>query len=90
MGYVDGYEKTDAIIDKVLTDHLSRIAKVLKDWDIASTNLIFIGGTAKLMEKHIYEEYSEKAYIPDDADFINCKGFLKAMIEMKGYTCQFL
>ncbi len=89
MGYVDGYEKTDAIIDKVLTDHLSRIAKVLKDWDIASTDLIFIGGTAKLMEKHICEEFSDKTYIPDDADFINCKGFLKAMIEMKGYNCPF-
>ena len=77
------------VIEDVLTTHFNRIDRVLKDWDTSKINMIFIGGTSKLLEKHILAKYGDRAFIPDEADFINCKGFLKAMVSMSGYSCPF-
>ena len=81
------FEEGSKVIEEALTSHVGKIDMVLKDWDTSKIDMIFIGGTSKLLEKYILERYGDRAFIPEDTDFINCKGFLKAMVSMSGYTC---
>ena len=88
-GTVPSFVEGNKVIEDVLTMHVDKIDRVLKDWDTSKIDMIFIGGTSRLLEKHILERYGDRAFIPEDTDFINCKGFLKAMVSMSGYTCPF-
>ena len=88
-GYVPNFPKGKEVINEVLEHHMDKIDKVLNDWDTSKTNLIFIGGTSKLLEKYISERYKKQAFIPDETDFINCKGSLKALAGFHKYNCPF-
>ena len=88
-GTVPNFVEGNRVIEDVLTIHVDKIDRVLKDWDTSKIDMIFIGGTSRLLEKYILERYGDRAFIPEDTDFINCKGFLKAMVSMSGYTCPF-
>lgn len=88
-GSVPNFAEGNKVIEEVLARHVEKIDLVLKDWDTSKIDMIFIGGTSKLLEKHILAKYGDRAFIPDEADFINCKGFLKAMVSMSGYSCPF-
>ena len=85
QGYVDKMKETAKIIEEVMEQHVARIERVLKDWDRASTTLIFIGGTSKLLQKQIMNQFGKTAVIPEDANLINSRGFLRAMIIGNGY-----
>ena len=83
------FEEGSKVIEEALISHVGKIDMVLKDWDTSKIDMIFIGGTSKLLEKYILDRYRDRAFIPEDTDFINCKRFLKAMVSMAGYTCPF-
>ena len=86
-GSVPGSEKSAEVIESVLASHLPRIEKIVKEWNIDRIDLIFIGGTSKILQKYIEERFPDNAFIPNEADFINCKGFLKEMLILAGYNC---
>ena len=88
-GSVPGSDKSAEVIESVLASHLPRIEMIVKEWNIDRIDLIFIGGTSKILQKYIEERFLDKAFIPDEADFINCKGFLKEMLILAGYNCPF-
>lgn len=84
-GYVNNFKDTAKIIEDVKDLHVQRIKKSLKEWDLESTNLIFIGGTSTILKGQIEKAFTKKTFIPEDANLINCKGFLKAQVEGCGY-----
>ena len=88
-GEVAGSEGSRDVIADVLSHHVTRIEKILKEWDTGRMNFIFIGGTAKLLQKILEEKYKDRAFIPEDCEFVNCRGFLKSLITSQGYSCPF-
>lgn len=89
QGYVTNRKETSKIIENVLDEHFQKIEKVLIEWDLDSLNLIFIGGTSELLRKQIERRFNKKAYIPDNPNFVNAKGFLKVMLKQLGYSSPF-
>ena len=89
QGYVTGSKETAKVIEDVERLHVERIEKILKIWDLQSTTLIFIGGTSKLLQRYIEQCFGKKTFIPDEANLINCRGFLKAMLTGYGIMSPF-
>ena len=77
------------VIEGVIDDYFESIEKSLKEWDLDSINVIFIGGTTNIIRKIIDRRFGKRAYIPDEPNFVNAKGFLKAMLGGLGYKCPY-
>ena len=88
-GEVPGSKGSNKVIEEALSHHVARIEGILKEWDTERMNFIFIGGTSKLLQKVLEEKYKDRMFIPEDSEFINCKGFLKALITGRQYNCPF-
>ena len=83
-----GYKDTAKIVEEVLDIQARRIKELLKEWDLTGMTLIFIGGTSKLLQKQLKKYFGKDIFIPDDANLINSRGFLKAMLEGYGYKAK--
>ena len=68
--------------------HVQRIGQVISQWDLTSSNLVFIGGTSELLRKYIERQYGKRAFIPEESNLINCRGFLRAMLVFHGYKAE--
>lgn len=88
-GEVSGSKGSRKVIEEVLAHHLKRITDVLQEWDLERMNFIFIGGTSKLLQKYLEERFKDRVFIPEESEFVNCRGFLKAMLSGAGYNCPF-
>lgn len=88
QGYMSGYKDTAKIVEEVLDIQARRIKELLKEWDLTGMTLIFIGGTSKLLQKQLEKYFGKDIFIPDDANLINSRGFLKAMLEGYGYKAK--
>ena len=88
QGYVTNNKETAKVVEEVLDTHVMRIKDLLKEWDLISTTLIFIGGTSKLLQHQIERHFGKKIILPEDANLINCRGFLKAMLDGYGYKSE--
>lgn len=73
-------EESKEFVKEHLKSHIEKIWKVCKahHWNLDYMNLIFIGGTSIMLRNNIFAEYP-KAFIPDEANFINAEGFLRWM-----------
>jgi len=88
-GQVPNSKEATREIDYVLSEYFERIEKSLKEWDLDNISLIFIGGTTNIIRKQIEKRFGKRAIIPEDANFVNAKGFLKAMLGGLGYKCPY-
>ena len=88
QGYVTNMKETARDIEEAKELHVERIGQIIDQWDLTSSNLVFIGGTAELLKKYIEKQYGKRAFIPEEANLINCRGFLRAMLMCYGYNAQ--
>ena len=79
-------EKSRKVIDSFLLDHVRAIKARCdtKHWPLNFMELIFVGGTATLLKREIEEVFGENVFIPENAEFINAKGFLRRMCAADG------
>ena len=71
--------KSKRIIDSFLSDHVKTIKRKLdtRHYPLDFMDIVCIGGTSKLLGKEIKEVFGENAFIPDEPEYVNAKGFLK-------------
>ena len=74
-------EKSRAIIDNFLLDHVRAIKKKCdtRHWPLAFMNVVCIGGTSNLLRKELAEVFGENTFIPENPEYVNADGFLKKL-----------
>jgi len=74
-------EKSKKIIDEHLLSHVREIRRKCdaKRWPLDFMNLIFVGGTSKIIANEIRAVFGDEVIIPDDAEYVNVMGFLKRL-----------
>lgn len=74
-------EDSRKVIDNYLLEHVKTIKRRCdsKHWSLDFMNLVFIGGTSKLLKNEIYEVFGECVYIPDEPEYANVIGFLRLL-----------
>lgn len=89
QGQVPNSKEATKEIENVLYEYFERIEKALQEWDLDSITLIFIGGTTNIIRKQIDKRFGKRAIIPEESNFVNARGFLKAMLGGLGYKCPY-
>ncbi len=74
-------EKSRAIIDKFLLEHVKKIRQKCdtRHWPLDFMNIVCIGGTSKLLARELRMVFGEDVFIPDSPEYVNVQGFLKKM-----------
>ena len=69
------------VIDAFLLDHARRIRQDCnaRRWPLEYMQMLFIGGTSRLLRKEIAEVFGEGARVADDPEFANALGFLRIL-----------
>lgn len=79
--------RSKELIDQYLLNHVIEIRRRCdaRHWSLDFLQMVFIGGTASLLRKEIKEVFGDHVYIPKNAEFANCAGFLRRMcaVELK-------
>ena len=80
-GDQDIMDRSRDVITEYTKEHVRLIKRKLdtKRWPLDFMNLVFIGGTSKLLRHELLEVFGENIMIPDDPEYINVEGFLKRM-----------
>lgn len=74
-------ERIEGIVSDEYDKDLEAIEKACKEnsWNVGFCSLIFIGGTSQVLKDRIQERYGERAFIPDDSEYVNAEGFMRAL-----------
>ena len=72
-------EKESAqVIKQCLLEHVQQIRRLCdgKHWSLDYMEVVFVGGTSKILRDEIYEVFGKEVYIADDPEYANVVGFL--------------
>lgn len=74
-------QKSKKIIDEYLLNHVKEIKRKCdsKRWSLDYMDLVFIGGTTKLLRNEIVDVFGNTITIPEDPEYANVLGFLRIM-----------
>lgn len=73
--------RSKALIDQFLLEHVRSIKQACdaKHWPLLFMNLVFVGGTSRLLQNEIREVFGENVFIPDAPEYVNVNGFLRKL-----------
>lgn len=73
--------RSKALIDQYLLEHVRSIKQACdaKHWPLLFMNLVFMGGTSRLLQHEIREVFGENTFIPEAPEYVNVKGFLRKL-----------
>ncbi len=84
-GYVTNYKKeTENIIKEFYENHINEILNkcIESGWKIKFMKIMFIGGTSLMLKEQIENcSLIKSAFVPNDSQYINVKGFLKLLCD---------
>lgn len=71
-------KRSGEFIHKYLVEHVRKIKALCntKKWSLDYMELVFVGGTSKMLENEIHEVFGEEIYIAEDPVYANVIGFL--------------
>jgi plasmid segregation protein ParM len=71
-------QRSAEFIHKYLVEHVRKIKALCnaKNWSLDYMELVFIGGTSKMLENELYEVFGHEIYIAPDPVYANVLGFL--------------
>ncbi len=72
-------------IHKYLVEHVRKIKALCntKNWSLDYMELVFLGGTSKMLENELYEVFGNEIYIAEDPVYANVLGFLNKLCTKK-------
>jgi len=77
--------ESKAAITRYITDYVTGIMDDCRtaQWSVDYTQFVFIGGTVNMIDDEIKEVFGSDIIIPEDSEFVNATGFLRAMCGRK-------
>lgn len=77
--------RSQEMIDEYLLNYVHDIKRQsdAKHWPIDYMDLVFVGGTSKVVSREIKKVFGENVYIPKDTKYTNALGFLRRLCAKK-------